>query len=615
MSMTVTTDDTADALDPPVQPRSLAPAAVTVAVAAGVLGHAVLGFLARDQGTGGTVLYWLGLLAIYGPVAWRVLAPRTGSLERAGLLLLLGEALLLTRVVLYPTAFVHHDELAHQALLNTITDDHHLFGATSILPVIAAYPGMEIVTTAIHSTTGLPAHLSGVLVLIVARAILMVAMYRIAGMLTGNDRVAGLAVLIYAANPQFLFFNSQFSYQSVALPLALLTVYLAAQARDQRGYGRTGLAIAAGAAVVVTHHLTGLALVAVLAMWWLLARAPWCQRVPRLGVTTAGVAAVLAGWTLAFGRELLPYLSAAARRSWLSLSDMVQGDSSRALFADPAGNPTPLWERTVALATVIIFCLGLALAALTIRSWAPKRSAAAVVAVAVGMAYPFIPAGHLTVATAEVTDRSSGFVYAGLGVVLACWLLSRRPFIEPVAIPERAALTAVLCLVFAGGVILGSGPGWLRTPGPYLVSAENRSVDTDNLTSARWIGGHLPPGGRVLTDRVNGLLVDVYGRQHPINNLADDVDMAALSKLLLLGPRPDDATVAKANHVDFLVADRRLSSSLPHVGVYIENGEVGSPGRTTPPPAAALIKFDDAPGAERVYDNGTIRIYDLRGLS
>ena len=518
-------------------------------------------------------------------------------------------------MVLYPSAFVYHDELAHQALLNTIVGDHHLFGATSILPVIAAYPGMEIVTAAIHSTTGLPTHLSAVLVLIVARAMLMLAMYRIAGMLTGDDRVAGLAVLIYAANPQFLFFNSQFSYQSVALPLALLTLCLTARRQEQRGHGRTGLAMAAGAAVVVTHHLTGLALVTVLVAWWLLTRTRWCLPVPRLGVTTAAVAGTLIFWALAFGRELLPYLSAAARRSWLSLHDLLQGDSDRELFTDPAGNATPLWERTVVLAAVAIICLCLALAALSIRDWAPRRSAAAAVAVAVGMAYPFIPAGHLTVATAEITDRSSGFVFVGLGVVLACWLLTRRPFLEPAAAPARTALTAVLCLVFAGGVILGSGPLWLRSPGPYLVSAENRSVDADNLAGARWIGDHLPPGGRVLTDRVNGLLVDVYGRQHPVNNLADDVDMAALSKLLLLGPRPDDATVATANHVDFLVADRRLSGSLPHVGVYIENGEFGYPGRTAPPPASALTKFDEAPGAERVYDNGNIRIYDLRGLS
>jgi hypothetical protein len=33
--------------------------------------------------------------------------------------------------------------------------------------------------------------------------------------------------------------------------------------------------------------------------------------------------------------------------------------------------------------------------------------------------------------------------------------------------------------------------------------------------------------------------------------------------------------------------------------------------RTSPPPSGALVKFDDVEGAARIFDNGSIRIYDV----
>ena len=45
--------------------------------------------------------------------------------------------------------------------------------------------------------------------------------------LTGSPRVAGLGALVYAATPNFLFWSSQFAYESLALPLATVALFLA----------------------------------------------------------------------------------------------------------------------------------------------------------------------------------------------------------------------------------------------------------------------------------------------------------------------------------------------------------------------------------------------------
>jgi hypothetical protein len=327
------------------------------------------------------------------------------------------------------------------------------------------------------------------------------------------------------------------------------------------------------------------------------------------------VIAFWVGWTVHAGDLLFPYVDEIARHSWQSALDLLHGQSDHRLFQDSAGDHTPVWERLVSLASVIVIMVLLLPATWRAREALRRRHVAAVVLVAIALLYPLIPGGHLTNATAEVADRSSGFIFVGLGFVLARWSAlgsfgRDRRF--------RLAVLATLTVLFVGGAIVGSGPSWLRTPGRFLVAADNRSIDPVTIATGRWIGSRLPPGARVLADRGNGLTAAVYGRAHVVGNLSDDVDMNALSRLILGGADlTEDVQQARRARLDYLIADARLATSLPHVGVYIENGEAGSNGpvpRRSPPTLAALRRFDGVDRVNRVYDNGSVVIYDLRRL-
>ena len=68
--------------------------------------------------------------------------------------------------------------------------------------------------------------------------------------------------------------------------------------------------------------------------------------------------------------------------------------------------------------------------------------------------------------------------------------------------------------------------------------------------------------------------------------------------------------------VQYVIADRRLATSLPYVGVYMERGEVSSRGPwQSPMPIAAFDKWETADGSDRIYDAGVIRIFDVGGLT
>ena len=70
----------------------------------------------------------------------------------------------------------------------------------------------------------------------------------------------------------------------------------------------------------------------------------------------------------------------------------------------------------------------------------------------------------------------------------------------------------------------------------------------------------------------------------------------------------------RAAGIEYVIVDRRDAFGLPNQGVYVGSGEFGSQDRTTPVPVAALQKFDDVPGVDRIYDNGSIAVYDVSAL-
>jgi hypothetical protein len=591
---------------------------VIVLIALGVLGQAWLGDQARATGTLSAPLWYLTLGLIYVPAAALIMSSRLGDRARVWFTLYMALALLATRFVLYPNQFVYHDELINYRVLLSIAASHHLFTPNSLLPDTADYPGMEVATAGLHQLTGLPLHPAGVAVLLAVRVVMTLTIVRVIERITGSVPAGCLAAAIYATNPQYVFFNSQFSYQSVALPLAFFAVYVVTVRRAPERL----LSIVPGAAVVLavaaTHHLTSLALVIVLWAWYLATRITR-RPVPRL-LLLAGVSVlIVAAWTWLARAVIVPYIGEIAHNSLSTIAHLISGQSSHTFFSDAAGDRNPLWEEVVSLVSVLLIACTLVPSLLLAVIKYRLLSAAGLVLFAIAAVYPAVPAGHLASVTAEISDRAAGFVFAGLGYIVAAWWLRDVPFhrharTSRFTVARRPwVIVTGLTVCFVGGAVL-SGPNWIYGPGRYLVSADNRSVDQLALQAAYWEGRHLPPGGLTYTDRVNGSLAAVYGNQHVLTALGNHINQGSISNLLLNPSAAGDVNLACSVPVQYLIADQRLATRLPHLGIYVDNGEYQYGVRTAPPSPSTLRKFDRVPGAQLIFDNGAIRIYDLKEL-
>jgi hypothetical protein len=182
-------------------------------------------------------------------------------------------------------------------------------------------------------------------------------------------------------------------------------------------------------------------------------------------------------------------------------------------------------------------------------------------------------------------------------------LVRRALPIRTIVLPPVALGASLALLLMVGARVGGWPPSWEQLPGPHLVSGYERSVDGQGVNAALWMQDWLGTGNRVAADLTGITLASTYGGQDPVGEASQlyyDATWGLGDELLL-----------QALGVDYLWVDDRLSRQLPVSGPYFQVDPLG--GRhTTPIPVANLTKFDSVAGVNRVYDNGDIRIYDMR---
>jgi hypothetical protein len=589
--------------------------ALSVVCTGGLLMIAFANTAARADAPYAESLFWPGLLILFLPVAARLASASATRRERIGLVAVLGLGLYLVKLLHSPVAFTFYDEFSHWRTADDIITSHRLFQENPLLRVSALYPGLEIVTSALVNMTGLSIFQVGIVMLGVARLVFVLALFLLYEQAGGSPRVAGIAVLLYMSNPNFVFFDAQFSYESLGLPIAVLALY--ATACHQRAWGRSDRmllpAVLGCGAVVIIHHMTSYALMAFLLVWTVTTL--YVTRSRRSLVFPGALAFLtLAGalvWMVLIGTAMSGYLGPILSRAMNEVLGLITGQSAgRQLFRTFTGQLPPLWERITGLGAVALVLIGLPFG--LIELWKRYRQQALALALGIGvLAYPLTLALRLTRAGVETSNRASEFLFLAIGFVLSVgvtkFFLSRR-----VGWPGIAGFLAWAVTIFVGGVIVGWSP-YDRLPGSYLVAAETRSIEPQGVTTANWMLEYLGRGNRLITDRTNQKLLGSYGAQRPVTSFYDHIGTAWPVVARSLGP--GGIEILRKGTIRYIVVDRRLSNGLPRVGYYFEQSEPDQFNHMTPISPEALAKFDYIPGVRRVFDSGNLIIYDVGALS
>jgi hypothetical protein len=566
--------------------------------------------LSRSTRSSSQLPFWIGLLLIFVPVAYRACRSQVARGERIALVVLLGFALYLVKVVHDPFGFTYADELVHAHNANEIVRTHTLFGTNSILEVTPRYPGLESVTAALSSMSGLSSFGAGLIVVGAGRLVIMLGLFLLFERVSGSARVGALATVVYTANANFLFFSSQFSYESLSLPLLVLVLFVLAEQRAAPSPALRRLwtlpALLGVGAVVVTHHLTSYALAFVLlalsAATFVAAPRRLRWRFPLwLGLVAI---ALTATWLLVVASATVGYLSPVITDALTSTFHTLSGEASpRRLFASGAGAyHAPLLERAVGIGSIVLLAAALPVGLLTVwRRYRldPFARVFSVAAVAFfGLVLlRFVPGAW------ETANRSSEFLFLGLSFVVALAVVG--PLSSRRAPALGAAVAAgLLAVVFAGGVIAAWLPR-LRLSQPYEVDASSHAIVPEGRALAGWAAGHIGSGRGFAATSSDARLLLAYAGEFAVAgkdpDVADIISTATLPAWQL--------ELLRKHRLRYVVVDLRTRSRNNMTGYYFgRRPPAGHPDRLL---SVRIPQKFDRLGADRIWNSGAIAVYDL----
>jgi hypothetical protein len=579
---------------------------LTVAAAAGAA-LLVAADRAAEWGHGSPFgLFWAGMLVFTLPaVFWAV---RRASSPRLRLAVLVGYGgfTYLPKLLRNPSGPLYHDEFAHWRQSREILLDGRLFEPNPIVRVIGDFPGLHSTVASIATLTGLTVWHAALLVLILAHVLVVLGVLVLAEALWSDLRIAAVAAIIYSLNSSFLFFDTQFGYESLAIALYVWTL-VALQRAMRRHVGWSVVTLVLAAACIATHHLTALGLIATMAIICVVTTIQAVRRrVPAAAAwiawsASAAAAALVTAWLCWVAPRTAGYLDPYLGRAIDQIAGMAGdgGGGSRTLFNQSVA---PWWERAAAFVAPAAAGIAMLVAAAGLR----KRATTDPVAIAMlvlGAAY--FPAALLilTPSGAEGARRSWAFSYLGIALVVApviVSLLSRAV--------AKGALLGLCAVMMVGNTAAGMNPSY-RFPGPPVFGSDTRAATPEVLAAASWLRATQGRGLRILADRYSGLIFGSYGGQNPVTG---SVTFPTYDVYLAQPGRPiPPALLGQLRSWDFgyLVVDRRMAREVPEIQIYFETNEPirhdGRPAFTL----AQLTKFDGTPWTIKIYDSGDIAIY------
>jgi hypothetical protein len=577
--------------------------------------------------------FWAGMFLLELPIAGLAARRATPGAVRIALLTLYGFVSFIPKLLRNPTSPLYHDEFAHWRATYDILSTGKLFQPDPIIPIISRYPGLHAATAALVHATGLSIWQAAEVLLLLFHVALVLGIAALAQSLGLSNRTASVVAILYCLNSSFLYFDTQYAYESMAITLLVwaLVAYVRA-IRSQSGQGRVAwgaLTVAFSAGTVVTHPLSTLMLILIMVLVSL------ALSVPRLARNEGWAHTVMTSWGLtlitvlaagAWLRFVAPgtvsYLSPYPAQAVSELINDLRGTgSTRQLFG---ATITPWWEQKSAY-LVPVFAFALAVAGLLlIRAQfrngslrrGPRRAFLLAFAL-LGLVYFPSTAFILSPTGAEGARRSWAFTWIGLTMLVGpavVWVLdwAACKARQWQRIGLRSGLLAILAIALIGGTAAGLDPAY-RFPGPFLFGSEARSITPELLATSEWFSARFGTGNNIITDLDTGLVFGSFGLQSPG---AASAGFPFYDLYLTKPGAPVEPPFLlyelSAGGYTYLIVDERIADEIPETGVYFERNEpnfVTSTGMSIF--HGRLGKFNTVTWMVKVFQSDNYSIYRL----
>lgn len=398
-------------------------------------------------------VFWLGIgIALLPAVLVGTYLPT----ERSALcltLVLFAMTTYVPKVLLSPDQPAYFDEFAHLRQLQDLLSTGSFGSRNDLLPVIQYYPVLSMATAAVHYLTMLDAWHAGIVLIAVARCATVLLIFALARKVGQGWRASFFAALIYAGNPGFMFFDSQYAYESLAIPLVLGTAVCCASAKAAETRRQLRRSVMGGLVLstlaTLTHHISSLVMAALCVL--LVTLLPvvhddhlWStfRRARQRGALMLAAEVLLASvvWNFLINRRTEGYLSPSLAEGFGQLIGRIRGsvpksatngdilNNTAPTHTPFAGSGVPVYEVFLAYLVPVSVLGGALWTVLRIwraaNRWSELRSASPFAVFAVGY-LSSLPL-TLTASGGQAAHRSWPFFFIGVSIFLV-WTPPRRP--------------------------------------------------------------------------------------------------------------------------------------------------------------------------------------------
>jgi hypothetical protein len=578
--------------------------------------------------------FWVGMFLVELPLVGLIALRATTPTMRNAMLILLGLVSYAPKLLRDPTSPIYHDEFAHWRATYEIISTGKLFQPSPIIPIIARYPGLHAATAALVQATGLTIWQAATLLMILFHVTLVLGLAALAQSLGLNNRTASFVAILYALNSSFLYFDTQYAYESMAITLVVWTLVAFVRAiRSQSGEGRATwgvLTVVLSGGTVITHHLSTFTLVLIMVLVSLALSVPalarregWVRALATAWSLTVVTTLMMGAWFYRVAPSTLSYLSPYMGKGLSELMQTVEGSSgSRQLFG---ASLSPWWEQKSAY-LIPVFALGLAVGGMLwirarIRDERLPRGCSRAFLLAfcsfglvyfLSLVFIFSPDG------AEGSRRSWAFTWIGFSILAApaaVWLIDSagRSIHRWRRVSLRVGLAATLAIALIGGTAAGLDASY-RFPGPFLFGSDARSVTPELLATSEWFSTRFGTDNSVFTDRYTGLIFGSFGLQDTVYPSGN----RPFYNLYLAQPDaqiqpPDLLSELRLSNITYLIVDERMAYDLPENGVYFTAAD---PALLRPQGGQSVFygkldKFNTIQWMVKVYQSDNYSIYRL----
>ena len=484
-------------------------------------GYAIVYTIALHTGATGLVhgLFWICTLLALGAVQLLI---RSGCRDREAALItvLIGALFYLPKYFRSPHFFDYHDELAHWYAADQLLAGHGAFVANPDNPIVQYFPGFHVLAAALSSMTGLSVFAAGNITSAWAHIVTCLAVYGICRVFTQRPGMALTAVVLFAANPAFFYFDAQFAYETLGIvffAIILLSCMRIATPLARTSWAEICLTAFLIATLAITHHMTSYLLAATLVILSIVSgflfrrarisrRSHWQLATLTIFIITANLV-----WLLAVAHGTLVYIKGpigadlAAFRGFIAKG--AQPAPPRPLFA---GASIPTYEVYLSFASTLVL-FGLYLSALIhLRSKDVRSDPRQWVLLLLGGIY-FTSLPIVFVFADQTAKRPWAFAFIGLAVMCVPALFrltARRGWLG------WLVALGIVTVVYFGGIVTLSGYD-IRFPGGYNTASDALSTTPDVIAAATWIDRNYGNGNPIIGDEPDANIFGSYGRQDP----------------------------------------------------------------------------------------------------